>query len=93
MTPQLTLQERRAKDSAFKQALAELRPEFALVREIVAARVRLGWTQEELARRMGTGQSAIARLERGLSSPRVATLQRLAEVTGSRLVVRLDVRG
>jgi len=35
-------------------------------------------------------QEAIARLEAGVSWPRVTTLRRLAEVTGSRLVLRLD---
>jgi ribosome-binding protein aMBF1 (putative translation factor) len=59
--------------------------------EIVAARVRRGWTQEELAHRTGTTQSAIARLESGQAQPRMRTLQKLAEALGARLVVRLEV--
>jgi transcriptional regulator with XRE-family HTH domain len=39
---------------------------------------------------MGTKQSAIARLEGGRSSPTIKTLRKLAEVTQSRLIVRLD---
>jgi len=52
--------------------------------------MRAGLTQQELARRMGTTQSTIARLERGGRLPNFRTLKRLAEVTESRLVVRLD---
>ena len=46
-------------------------------------------TQEELARRLGTTQSAIARLEGGRVSPSFATLRRYAEATGTRLTVGL----
>ena len=52
-----------------------------------------GWTQEELAVRMGTKQSGIAMLESGRTSPSMKALQRMAEGTGSRLVVRLDKVG
>jgi transcriptional regulator with XRE-family HTH domain len=39
---------------------------------------------------MGTSQTVIGRLERGDRSPSVKTLRKMAEVTGSRLVIRLD---
>ncbi|MBV8956736.1 MAG: helix-turn-helix domain-containing protein, partial [Solirubrobacterales bacterium] len=45
--------------------------------EIRYARIRAGITQRELARRLGTTQSAIARLESANSNPTVATLQRV----------------
>ena len=44
----------------------------------------------ELARRLGTTQSAIARLEGGRVSPSFATLRRYAEATGTRLTVGLE---
>jgi transcriptional regulator with XRE-family HTH domain len=53
------------------------------------ARVGAGLTQAQLARRMCTTQSAIARMEAGRSLPTIATLEKLAEVTGHRLEVRL----
>ena len=83
-------EERKARDAAFAALLDSLNPVAALRREMTAARVRAGLTQQELARRMGTTQSTIARLERGGRSPNFRTLKRLAEVTHSRLVVRLD---
>lgn len=83
-------EERKARDAAFDELLASINPEFALRREITQARQRAGLSQVELARRMKTRQSAIARLERGGRSPNIKTLRKLAEATGSRLVVRLD---
>jgi transcriptional regulator with XRE-family HTH domain len=48
-----------------------------------------GLTQTEVAERIGTTQSAIARLEGGGVSPSLATLRRYAEATGTRLQVSL----
>ena len=50
-------------------------------------------TQAELARRLGTTQSAIARLESGGVSPSIKTLRRYAEATGTRLSVDLSQAG
>jgi len=86
----LDLEKRKARDAAFANALKTMKPGYALCREMVAARVRSGLTQAQLAQRMGTTQSAIARLEAGHRSPSVKTLRRLAEATGSRLVVLLE---
>ncbi|MDT3668941.1 MAG: helix-turn-helix transcriptional regulator [Aromatoleum sp.] len=65
-------------------------PEFDIARELIAARVRAGLSQAELAERMHTTQSTIARLESGRSLPSMRTLARFAEATGSRAVVRLE---
>ena len=43
-----------------------------------------------VAERMGTSQSAVARLESGKAHPSVATLEKLAEATGSRLRIALE---
>jgi transcriptional regulator with XRE-family HTH domain len=83
-------EERKARDAAFDELLASINPEFALRKEIAQARQRAGLSQVKLAKRMRTTQSTIARLERGGRSPSVKTLRKLAEATGSRLVVRLD---
>jgi ribosome-binding protein aMBF1 (putative translation factor) len=64
-----------------------LAPEFEISAELVKARLRAGLSQAELAARMGTSQSAIARLESGQTLP---TLLRYAEATGSRFHVRLS---
>lgn len=65
-------------------------PEFELASELISARARAGLTQAELAQRMNTTQSTIARLESGRTLPSMRTLARFAEATGSRAVVRLE---
>ena len=79
----------RGNEAEFKKLMAELRPEYRLQQEMVRARMRRNWTQKDLAARMGTTQSAVARLESGASSPSIKTLRKLAQVTGSELVVEL----
>jgi transcriptional regulator with XRE-family HTH domain len=85
-----TSEERKARDAAFDDLMASVNPVFALKREMKIARTRAGLSQRELAKRMRTTQAVIARLERGLSSPNIKTLRKLAEATGSRLVIRLE---
>jgi ribosome-binding protein aMBF1 (putative translation factor) len=54
--------------------------------QIVRARIRVGMTQADLARKAGTQQSGIARAESGATLPSLAFLQRLAEAMGTHLV-------
>ena len=65
-------------------------PEFAIAREMIAARVRAGLTQDEIAKRMHTTQSTIARLESGRTMPSIRTLTRYAQATGSHAVIKLE---
>lgn len=83
-------EERKARDEAFDELMASINPDFALRREMKAARRRAGLSQRELAHRMRTSQPMIARLEQGRRSPNIKTLRRMAEATGSRLVIRLE---
>jgi transcriptional regulator with XRE-family HTH domain len=55
-----------------------------------AARRRAGVSQTELARRSGTSQPAVARLERGFVSPTVVTLDRIARALGTDLVIDFE---
>jgi ribosome-binding protein aMBF1 (putative translation factor) len=67
-----------------------LAPEFEIAAELIKARVRAGLSQAELAARMGTSQSTIARLESGQTLPSTKTLLRYAKATGSKFQVRLS---
>jgi len=78
------------KSKEYRQAHAELAPEFALARAVIGARVSAGLTQEQLARRMDTKQSVIARIESGRTRPSTQTLQRLAVATGTRLHISFE---
>lgn len=66
-----------------------LAPEFEIATELVRARERAGLSQEEVALRMGTTQSAVARLESGKTLPSTRTLIRFAQATGSKMRVHL----
>lgn len=81
---------RALRDPAVKAEYDRLGPEFEISAELIRARQRAGLSQAELAERMGTSQSAIARLESGQSLPSTKTLLRFAEATGSRIIVRLS---
>ena len=83
------LKKRLMKDPEFREEYAPADDEFALVEALIRARTAAKLTQEELANRLGTTQSAIARLEGGGVSPSFATLRRYAEATGTRLTVKL----
>jgi DNA-binding XRE family transcriptional regulator len=64
--------------------------EFAMARELIAARTRAGLTQADVAERMGTTQSTVARLEGGKATPSLRSVQRYAHAIGCRAVVRLE---
>jgi ribosome-binding protein aMBF1 (putative translation factor) len=78
------------KDSGYKKIHAAMAPEFALARSLIEARVAAGLTQEQLAKRMQTTQSVIARLEGGKTRPSTHTLERLAAATGTRLRITFE---
>ena len=73
-----------------RKAYDDLAEEFAFLDEVLNARAAAGLTQADFAARVGTTQSAIARLESAAPrhSPSVATLQRYARALGYRLEVR-----
>jgi transcriptional regulator with XRE-family HTH domain len=80
------------KEPKYRQAYEALEKEFALASTVIDARSRAGLTQSELARKMGTTQPVVARLEGGRSRPSMRTLERLAEATESRLLIAFEPR-
>ena len=77
------------KDKEIKKAYEELGPEFALIRMIIKKRLEKGLTQKELARRIGTKQSAVSRLESGAYNPTLSFLKKVAEALDSELKISL----
>lgn len=76
---------KKMEDPEFAAAWEETREEFAIAREVIRTRVAAGLSQKELAEKIGTTQSVIARLESGRHTPSVSTLRRVAEVTNATL--------
>jgi len=89
MTKVRDLHKKWSKDPKYKRAYKDLEDEFAVAQAIIETRTRVGLTQAQLAKRMKTTQSVIARLESGKGRPSTTTLQNLARATGSRLEIRL----
>jgi ribosome-binding protein aMBF1 (putative translation factor) len=61
-----------------------------LIRELAEQRQAAGLSQTEVAARMGTSQSAVARLESGTADLRASTLERYAAAVGGQITWRLD---
>ena len=67
----------------------KLTPHYQLVSQLIEARVRKGLTQEQLAEKVGTKQSAIARLESGNSNPSLELLEKITKAVDSELLVQI----
>ena len=93
MTKVSDLHQKWMKNKDYRKAHEDLAPEFALSRAVIHARVAAGLTQEQLAQRMDTTQSVIARLESGRTRPSTQTLERLAAATGTRLQISFEPVG
>ncbi len=78
------------RDSKYVEAYDALEEEFALARLFIDARTNAGLSQRQLASKMKTSQSYIARLEGGREKPSTTTLRRFAEATGHRLVIGFE---
>ena len=78
------------KNPKYKAEYEALGKEYQLVRTLIEARTRAGLSQTQLARRMKTSQSYVARLESGQVKPSTAALERLAKATGSRLKITFE---
>jgi DNA-binding XRE family transcriptional regulator len=77
------------KNKEIKKTYERLGSEFAVIEMIIKKRIEKGLTQKELAKRIGTKQSAISRLESGEYNPSLSFLQRVAESLGGRLKISL----
>lgn len=89
MTKIAELKKRLMNNPEFREEYEKADAEFAIIEALVKARTDAKLSQAELAKRIGTTQSAIARLEGGGVSPSLSTLRRYAEATGTRLEVNL----
>ncbi len=82
------------KDPEFKKLFEEEKKAIALAMQIVDLRERLGISQTELAKRMGTSQQAISRLESGeYDGFTLKTLERIAHATGAMLKIEFVLTG
>ena len=74
----------KVRDAYDKQA-----PEFAIAAALLQARLKAGYSQAEVAHRMNTTQSAIARMESGTQLPSLRSIFRYAEAVGAHAFVEI----
>lgn len=84
---------RMLKNPAVKAEYDALEEEYALASELISARARAKMTQDQVARRMGTSQSAVARMESGRKMPSTTSLQKYAKAVGHRMRIKLSKVG
>lgn len=77
------------KDSEFKKAWDESEVEYQLACRLIKARLKEKLSQRELARKVGTSQAAISRIEGMSGNPSVFLLKRIAEALNTRLQISL----
>ncbi len=82
-----------AENTGYRKAYDDLEEEYALIRTLIEARMRAHLSQAQLAERMNTTQTAIARLESGSTMPSTRTLRRIAKATGRKLKIVFEPQG
>ena len=90
MTKIKDLHRRWSRDHDYKAAYRGLEGEFRLARALIEARTAAGLSQSQLARRMKTSQSYIARVESGKVRPSTDALERFARATRTRLRITFE---
>ena len=86
----IDMHKRWLKEPKYRNACETFEEEFRMASAVMDVRTRAGLTQEELARKMGTTQPVVARLGSGRGRPSMRNLERLAQATGSRLLIRFE---
>lgn len=76
-------------DPEIKKGYDALELEFSIIEQVLRKRLEKGMSQKQLAEKIGTKQSAIARLESGNSNPSVAFLEKVAKALGGTLRISL----
>ena len=75
------------KNPKIKAEYDKLQPEFAVIQAVINARIKGGITQKKLAKKMGTKQSVISRLESGKANPTLTFLKKLAKALDTQLEI------
>lgn len=77
-------------DPEVKKEYDRLEPEFAVISQLIELRAKKKLTQKELAKKLGTKQSAIARLESGRGNPTLEFLQKTARALDKKLIIGFE---
>ena len=76
-------------DRAVRKTYDELAPQYAIIEMIIEKRLKIGLSQEALANKIGTKQSAIARFESGRTNPTLSFLTNITNALNGKLTISL----
>lgn len=77
-------------DPKVKKEYDRLAPRYKVIAQLISLRLKKGLTQKNMADKLGTKQSAIARLESGNVNPSLEFLQKIAQAMGYKLSINLS---
>lgn len=78
------------KDPEFKRAYEALQPEYEIACQIIEARIKNKMSQEELAKKAGTGQAVISRLEGMNARPSISLLTKVARALQTKFTITIQ---
>jgi ribosome-binding protein aMBF1 (putative translation factor) len=78
------------KNPEYLREYQKLEPEFQIARQIIGARIKSKMSQEELAKKAGTGQAVISRLEGMNSKPSISLLEKVAKALNTKIHVTVQ---
>ncbi len=84
-----TFKKQQLKNKRVKRAFEELGPEFKLIELLIKKRLQQKLTQTQLAKKIGTKQSAISRLEQGSYNPSLSFLKKVTDALDAKLRITI----
>jgi len=73
-------------DAEFQEATEQLKYQFAFGDAVLERRLKNGWSQSELARRTGTKQANISRIEAGMGNPTLDLIKKICDALDLELI-------
>lgn len=77
------------KDKTINKEYKKLESKYRIISQLLAARTKKNITQKQLAKIMGTKQSAIARLENGNANPTLSFLEKISMALNTKLSIEI----
>lgn len=80
------------KDPEFRAEYEKLETEFMLARQVIGQRIKQKMTQSELAKKAGTNQVVISRIETGDANPTLGSMKKISKAFGKKLEIKMVSR-
>ncbi len=77
-------------DPKVKAEYDRLKPEYDLIRQLIKKRIKKGMSQSDVAKKLGTKQASVSRIESGSNRTSFERYAQYADALGSTLKVSLD---